>query len=69
MARSANGLVELTDLIALGEIRIEVVFTVPFRGASDLAVERESRTDRQFQGSLVDNWKRAGHAGANNAGL
>ena len=54
VTRAADRFVKLTDLIAFGKIRIEIVFAVPLGVPSDLAVQGQAGSDRQFESPLVD---------------
>ena len=54
--------VVLGDLIALGEIRVEVVLAREDRHVVDGAAERMRRPHRELHGACVQHRKRAGHA-------
>src|SRR5207245_11458051 len=54
--------VELRDLVALRKVRIQVVLAIELRVLGRLAVERESRGDRELDPTTVRHRERAGEA-------
>ena len=60
-------LVELADLVALGEIGIEVVFAGEDGGVVDPEVERLRGLDGEFDGLAVEHGQGSGHAQADRA--
>ena len=55
-------LLVLRDLIALGQIGIEIILTREDAGVLHLAFQRQSDTDGKFDGSLIHDRQRARHA-------
>ena len=62
-----EGLVELADLVALGEIGIEVVFAGEDGGVVDPEIERLGGLDGEFDGLAVEHGQGSGHAEADRA--
>ncbi|MNV02736.1 hypothetical protein D3C71_929760 [compost metagenome] len=54
---------ELRNLVALRQVRIEVVLTVEDRTVVDLRLQAETGTHRLLDAFLVDDGKHAGHGG------
>ncbi len=54
---------ELRDLIALRQVRIEIVLTVEDRASVDLGLEAEPRSDRLGDADVIDHRKHARHRG------
>src|SRR5579864_3448369 len=59
----------LRDLIALGQVRVEIVFAGEARTLVNGTVERESRAHGYLDGALVENRKRAGKTKAHGANV
>ena len=64
-----EGEVELRDLIALGEIGVEVVLPIPLRERRDLAAEGQRRPDGELEGRPIHHRERPGEAEAGGADL
>ncbi len=62
-----EGLVVLRDLVALREVRIEIVLAGKDRGLVDAAVQGHRGQCRELHNSLVENGQRARHAEADGA--
>mmetsp|Transcript_6545 Transcript_6545/g.11293 ORF Transcript_6545/g.11293 Transcript_6545/m.11293 type:complete len:246 (+) Transcript_6545:1091-1828(+) len=54
--------VKLTDLIALRQVRVEVVLPIEGRGEVDLCLQAQARTHRLCHAGLVDDGQHTGHA-------
>lgn len=65
----ANRFVVLRDLIAFRQVRIEIVFAIEFGSFRNLAVQRESRANRQLQGALIQDRQNTRHSEANRTDL
>src|SRR5687768_9179274 len=52
-------LIVLRDLVALGEVRVEVIFACENTFGVDFAIERQPDSDRQLDGFFVENRERA----------
>ena len=59
----------LGDLIALGQIGIEVVLALEHRGQVDLGVQGQAGLDRLFDAVAVDHRQHAGHGGVDQRNL
>ena len=68
MPAQAERDVVLGDLVALGEVRIEVVLAVEDRARRDLAAQREAHHDPVGHGLGVGHRQRPGQAEADRAG-
>src|SRR5450759_3920906 len=66
-AMLGHRLVVLGDLVALGQVRVEVVLAREPRKGAYLAVQRERALDGQFHGLAAEHGERAGKAEANRA--
>src|SRR2546423_15379395 len=62
-------LIELRDLIALGQIGIEVILARKDRNRIDLAAKAECRPCRQLHGFLVENRQRTGQCETDRTGV
>ncbi len=62
-----QGLLVLRDLVALGQVGIEVVLAGEDAGGVDLAAQRQGDAQAVLDGALVDDGQDAGHAGADRA--
>ncbi len=62
-----EGLVELGDLIALGQVGVEVVFAGEDGAFADLAVESERGEGGELNGAAVEDGQRTGEAEADGA--
>ena len=62
-------LVVLRDLVALGQVRIEVVLAGEARVRADAAVQRQRAFDGQFHGLAAQHRQRAGQAQADRADI
>jgi hypothetical protein len=60
LAARGERLVELTDLVALGQVGIEVLFARELASRADPTSERQSRADGQPHSALVDGRERSG---------
>ena len=69
MAAQSDGLIELGNLIGFGQIRIIVVLSVELAVMLDVAVERQSKTQGEFDHLLVHDVQGAGHAQADRADM
>src|SRR5579883_1690192 len=67
IALHTDGIVVLADLVALGQIGIEVVFAVELGVRVDLAVQGESGANDMFDRLLVRNRQAAWHTEADRA--
>src|SRR4029453_8772127 len=65
----AERLVVLADLVALREVRVEVVLPRPDADRVDPALQRAAHPDRVLHHLLVQHRERAGHAQAHEAGV
>ena len=68
-AADADRLFELGDLVALGEVGVEVVLAGKDRALGDGAVGGQAGHDREFDDLLVQHRQSAGEAEADRAGL
>src|SRR5262249_59743681 len=68
-AAVAQRLVVLRDLIALGQVGIEVVLAGEAREAADARADGEAEPDRQLDGLLVQDRQRSGQAEDRRVGL
>src|SRR4051812_14729266 len=59
----------LADLISFGQIRIEVLFAVPFGERRDLAVQTQGGLHPQMEGTFIEYGQGTRQAKANGAGL
>jgi hypothetical protein len=67
VAELGEGLIELGDLVALGQVGVEVIFAGEDGAFPDLAVEGERGEGGEFDGALVENGERSGEAEADRA--
>ena len=68
-ALSDDRILELADLIALGEIRIEIVLAVKDGALVDLRLQPKAGADRLANAFLVDDGKHAGHGRVDEADM
>ena len=68
-AAAAQGLVVLGDLVALGQVGIEVVLAVEDRAGRELGAEREADHQPEVHGARVGDGKAAGESEADRAGV
>ena len=61
--------VELADLVALGEVGIEIILPVPLRERCDVAIEGQGGTDCQVEGPAVHDRQRTGEPKTGGADL
>ncbi len=66
-AMLGEGLVELGDLVALGQVGIEVIFAGEDAALADLAVEGEGGQGGELDGALVEDGQGSGQAEADRA--
>ncbi len=66
-AAGSKGQFVLRDLVALGEVRVEIVFPGEARMAVDGAIQRERGTHGHFDGALVEHGESSGQAEADGA--
>ncbi len=69
MARADNRFCQLRGLIALGQVRVEVVLALEHRGAGNLRVDRQPEHHRVTEGILIGHRQGAGHGQVQGAGL
>ena len=62
-----EGLVELGDLVALGQVGIEVIFAGEDGAFADLAVKGERGQRGEFDGAAIEDGQRTGQAEADRA--
>src|SRR5262252_6895553 len=55
----------LADLIALRQVRVEIIFAVEHRTQVDLRIKPEAGAHRLSNALLVDHWQHARHRGVN----
>ena len=67
MTAKADRFIKLGNLIVLGQVRIEVVFTVEFVVFLDIAVQRQACFDSEINNLLVQHRQCTGHTQANRA--
>ena len=67
MTAQADRFIKLGNLIVLGQVRIEVVFTVEFVVFLDIAVQRQASLDSEINNLLVQHRQCTGHTQANRA--
>ena len=65
----ANRLFVLRDLIALGQVWIEIVFTRKNIRGPNRTVQGQACSNGHFHGTFIDDWKRTWQSQANCAGL
>jgi hypothetical protein len=65
MAVLGDGLVVLRNLVALRQVRIEVVLAREDGRLAHLAIQRQPRLHRHFHDAAIQHRQRAGHAEAN----
>ena len=63
----ADGFIPLGDLVILGQVGIEIIFTVKFIEFLNVAVQSQTGADRKFNYPLVQHRQRARHAQADRA--
>ena len=68
-AMLADRQLELGDLVALGQVRVEIVFACEDRAWCDLAVGRQAGFNGKLYDLLVEDGQGAGQAETNRAGL
>ena len=68
-AAADNGRLELTDLVALGQIGIKVVLAVEDRAAADFCANSQAKHHRAAHGFGVEHWQHTGHREIDGAGL
>ena len=68
-AALAQGLLVLRDLVALGQVGIDVVFARKNAAMLDLAMEGHAGHNRQLDGATVDHGQGAGLAGTHRADM
>ncbi len=68
-ARTDDGLIHLAGLVALGQIRVEVVFPLEHGAALNLRIHCQAKHDRIAESLLVGDRQRAGHGQVNGVGL
>src|SRR5260221_9842727 len=64
-----NGLIELRNLVALGQVRIKVILARKNRSLPNLAVQRHRSQDGVFNSLLVEYRKRSRQAEADGANV
>jgi hypothetical protein len=62
-------MVQLRGLIALGQIRVKVIFTVEHRAPANLGIHRQAKHDCVPKRLLVGHGQGAGHGQINGVGL
>ena len=67
MTAKADRFIKLGNLIVLGQVRIEVVFTVEFVIFLNIAVQRQTCFDSEINNLLVQHRQCTGHTQANRA--
>ena len=68
-AGTDDGLVELGGLVALGQVGVEVVFALKYRGHADLGVDGEAKHHRVLHCRAVEYRQGAGHCQVDGVGL
>ncbi len=68
-AGADNRALQLSGLIAFGQIRVEVVFPLEHGAALDLRIHCQAKHDRIAESLLVGDRQRAGHGQVNGVGL
>ena len=69
IARADNRAFQLGGLVALGQIRVEVVLPLEYRTTLDLGVHCQTKHHRIAESLLVGHRQRAGHGQVNGIGL
>ena len=64
-----DGMIHLAGLVALGQVRVEVVLTCEHVGAAQFGVDRQAEFHRHAHGLGIEHRQGAGHAQVNQAGL
>jgi len=64
-----DGVIHLAGLVALGQVRVEVVLARENVGHADLGVDRQTKLDRVTHGLSIEYRQGARHAQVNQAGL
>ena len=60
VARADDGVVHLAGLITLGQVRVEVVFTVKHRDLGDIRMHCQAKLHGHGHGLLIEDWQHAG---------
>ena len=69
VALADDGMIHLAGLVALGQVRVEVILARENVGHADLGVDRQAELDRVAHGLSVEDRQGARHAQVNQAGL
>lgn len=62
LTRADDGVVHLAGLVTLGQVRVEVIFTVKDRDFGDICMHRQAKLHGHGHGLLIEHWQHAGQA-------